>query len=153
MKTTILNFLAIISFGSINAQQRGLLLTNLRTNTTLLISENKRVKIKTIDNQIFIGNFSIFNDSIISIKNDVIQLKSITKIVQRSKFSSIIRPFVIGLGTVLLSAAVGDVAFGKGPYQGIVAIVATPPGLPLFILPLTTIKHSNIKWKYEIVNK
>ena len=161
MKNTIIFlFLVFICCSKSNlifAQNRGINLSKNESKHTIFIKENQRIKIKSIDGHSIAGKFTIINDSVISIKNKNFKMDEIITIRKASTFSSILRPVSITIGGVFI---IGGIALATAKTSGIyggAAILAGVSlaiiGLPIFIVPLTVNKHSNKKWKYEIVNK
>ena len=154
-KMLILILLMIFGFAS-NAQTKGIKLINKISNDSIFLKENQRIKIQTIDGKIIAGKFTLINDSIISVKNKIIQLDKIVTIRKASTFSGIIRTVSITFGSIFIAGGLG---FASGPksssgyvdVNGIGAIIATI-GTPFAIVPLTVNKHQNKKWKYVIVN-
>ena len=163
MKTQVLNFfrnnsifvrtyIVIILFflycGFCNAQDNGITLTYSKTNDSIFLKENTRIKVKTFKDKSFVGKFTIQDNCTIIIDSTAISLDSIIKIKKRTIFSSVVRPIVISTSVMLLSAAVAGAL--AGGYGLILTVAALPPGLPMLIVPLSTNDHNRKKWIYNI---
>jgi hypothetical protein len=96
------------------------------------------------------GRFAIVSNSEIRIKNKTVSLDSIVKIRKASTFSAIATPVAVTVGGICILGGIAGAA--AGGYGFLATVVLLPPGLPLFIVPLTVNKHVKDKWKYEIVN-
>jgi hypothetical protein len=132
------------------AQEKDMYLINKKSKDATFLEENRRIKVFTLNGKAKAGKFKILDDKTIIIKNDTLALESIVKIRKASTFSAIAGPVSIGIGTIFLGGAIWGLA--AGGYGIIFTILFTPPGLPLFIVPLTARMHARNKWEYEIVN-
>ncbi len=70
------------------AQNKGINLINNKSNDTTFLKENRRIKVKTTAGKAIAGQFTVINDSEISIKNRAISMDSIVTIRKASGFSS-----------------------------------------------------------------
>jgi hypothetical protein len=148
MKTSPLILLILFV---INVQaQKGIKLTYKENQKTTFLAENRRIKVFTINGKSKAGKFRILDENTIIIKNDTLALDSLVKIRRASTFSAIASPIAIYFGGSAIIGAVAGAA--AGGYGLLATIVLLPPGLPLFIIPLTANKHNRNKWKYEILN-
>lgn len=152
MKTTPLILLILFV---INVQaQKGIKLTYKENQKTTFLAENRRIKVFTINGKSKAGKFRILDENTIIIKNDTLALDSLVKIRRASTFSAIASPIAIFIGGSAIIVGVGSGVFGAvtDGYGLLATIVLLPPGLPLFIVPLTANKHNKNKWEYEILN-
>ena len=141
-------WIILLISSSIFSQGKGITLENKETKKTILILENERVKVKTIDGETLVGHFQIIDSETISIDGTPILLSSIVKIKQRTLLAGILRTICIVTGTILIIGGLaGAVAGGYGLF---ITIIALPPGLPLFIAPLSSNRHSYKNWNYKI---
>lgn len=149
MKSTIFLILFILS-QYLYSQHRGINIIGNKKSDTLFVKENKRVKVWTADGKKIAGNFTIVNDSVITIKGKIVPLDSITKITKASTLSTIVIPVTVIVGASFLTLGIAGAAYGGYGYG--LTMLFVPPGLPLAIVPLATNKHRKEKYKYEIVN-
>ena len=73
------------------AQGKGINLINNKSNDTTFHKEHRRIKVKTTDGKTVAGEFTVLNDSEISIKGRIIPIDSIISIRKASTFSTILR--------------------------------------------------------------
>ena len=146
-----ITFIFCLAMTTLFAQNKGINLIKNTSNDTTFLKENRRIKVKTTDGKSIAGKFSLVSDSEINIKGKIIQIDSIVSIKKASTFSAIARPISISIGAFTIGGSIALIAEGGLAVLG--AVFALPIGLPLFIVPFTTNKHSIKKWKYEIVNE
>lgn len=104
-KLTILIFSLLIA-NSIFSQEQAIKITNEVSQKEIIIKENKRIKIKTLDGQKLSGRFKIENNSIL-IKNQQIELSQIGEIKRNPLLVSIVTSsFFIYVGAITLGVAV-----------------------------------------------
>ena len=133
------------------AQNTGINLIKTKSNDTIFLKEHRRIKIKTSDGMRLAGKFTVINDSMISIKNKIINLNNVVSIRKASTFSSVVRTVSIGLGTALvLGTGVAAILEVKND-SGTAAVAALILAVPMVIMPISIKKHPTKKWKYEIV--
>lgn len=151
MKTSKFILALLLLFSIVTfSQEKGIYLVNKKYKDSIFLQENKRIKIRTIEGKSISGKFIIVDENTISIKGKDFALDSIVKIRSASTFSSIARPVSIILGSVLVINGIAFVAIGgiAALYGGILLL----PGIPMFIIPLSTNKHELSKWEYRIEN-
>ncbi len=146
-----ITFVFCLAITALYAQNKGIHLIKKESNEAVFLKENRRIKVKTTDGKAVAGKFAIINDSVISIKNQIIPIDSNVSRRKASTFSAISSPVSIGISAVFLIGSVA--AISSGGYAVVLAVVLLPTGLPLFIIPLTANKHPIKKWKYEIVSE
>ena len=146
-----ITFIFCLAMTTLFAQNKGINLIKNTSNDTTFLKENRRIKVKTLEGKSIAGKFTIVNDSEINIKGRIISMDSIVSIRKASTFSAIASPISIVVGSALLVGAMGGLA--AGGYGLFMTVAFLPPGLPLFIVPFTAMKHPVKKWKYEIVNE
>ncbi len=149
MKKVLILFLCV-SFSASFSQDFGLNLIDIKKNDTVFIAANKRIKLLLKSGNKLAGRFTIINNTQITIKDQTIALDSIVNIRQVSSFASAAEPTCATLGAIFITGGLAGIA--AGGFNLLATMVLLPPGLPMFILPLTVNKHDNKKWKYEIVN-
>jgi len=104
-KLTILIFSLLIA-NSIFSQEQAIKITNKVSQKEIIIKENKRIKIKTLDGQKLSGRFKIENNSIL-IKDQLIELSQIGEIKRNPLLISIVTSsFFIYVGAITLGFAV-----------------------------------------------
>ena len=146
---TILFFFIIFYSSLIFAQSRGIILENNETKKTIFIEENKRVKIKTIDDVTLVGNFKVVDAATFSVDGISVPITSIVKIKLRSLELAVLRTAAITLGVLFLTAGVAGVI--AGGYAVLITVSAVPPGLPLLLIPLSSDGHRSKHWNYKII--
>ena len=149
----VILWIVLLITTSIFAQQKGILLEHKRAKRVVFMPENKRIKIKTIEGKTHVGRFQILDSATIVIDKIAIPLTSIVKIKQRSGELAVLRNVIIGAGAILLTAGItaGFASTIPGKADNLIITYATIPfGLPLFVLPLTSNKHSYKRWNYKI---
>lgn len=86
-------------------------------NKTITVKEQKRVKIFTTDNKVYKGRFKIIDDATIQIKDNIIPLTTINRLmVSKSIFSFLGSSALIYLGTIVFAASAIVVLFSGGAY-------------------------------------
>lgn len=130
------------------AQTNSIVLEHKGKDRQIVVKENKRIKITTIDGEKFVGRFSIIDDKTIQIKGTTIALDSIATIQKRSTFSAIIQPILIVNGVALIIMGVAGAA--AGGYGYLLTITTIPIGTPMVLLNVFYNKHKNEKWSYRI---
>jgi hypothetical protein len=149
-KSSKLLFLIMLFISSIASfsQVKGIVLESKKNQQKVIIAENKRVKIRTIDGKKIIGYYSIVDDKTIKVNDILVPLDSITTIQQRSLFNSIARPILFTTGTLALGFGIAGAAVGG--YGYLATLVFVPTGLPMVLVPSFSNKHHNEKWIYTI---
>jgi hypothetical protein len=150
MKTKNIIILLVLYCNTISfAQEKGMYLINKKSQDSTFLVENRRIKVFTLNGKSKAGKFKILDDKTISIKNDTLALSSIIKIRKASAFSAIASPVSIYFGAIFITGSLFLLTeSGLGP---ILAAFTGPPGLVMFILPLTANMHKREKWQYAIV--
>lgn len=149
MKNKICLFVFVSLFTVLSfSQHNKIVLEHLKSSQTKEIKENKRIKIKTTDGEIYYGRFKIIDEETVEIKNKAIPLDSITELTRKSLFGKIANPVFITIGTLgLIAATVGAAA---GGYGFIITVISLPPSIPLVLIPAISNKHKIEKWGYSI---
>ena len=80
MKKLILLGIAFFFMHSTFSQERFIKITNQISKKEIIIKENKRIRVKTIDGNKFSGRFKIVNNGTILIDDQEIDLENIEKI-------------------------------------------------------------------------
>jgi hypothetical protein len=127
-------------------QAKGLYLENKQNHRTTFIPEYSRLKIKLHDGTIVRGKFEVLDATTLKIDDVLVPLSSIMTVKNRTMLASIFRPFFIGTGATFIVISVAGLY--AGGYAVFLAVVGLPPGLPMFIAPLTSNDHYMEKWSY-----
>jgi hypothetical protein len=144
MKKTVILLILLLNTLQMFSQN-AIVLTHKKTNRIIHFSENRRIKIVTKNNNRLVGNFTVVDSNTIKIANKWILISEIKKIKAKSEFSSIITPTATALGgTFLLGAVIG--AFD----DGLATVILGPPGLILFLIPMSENNHPISRWEYKI---
>ena len=113
MKNLLLLALCLsVSFIAV-AQKRALEISNSETNKQVIIKENKRIKILTIDGQKLSGRFAIENEDTLLIRNQSIPFSDITSIKRD--------PLLLSIFTSGFLIYAGAITVGVGTIIGIFA--------------------------------
>ena len=126
---------------AIFAQEKAIKITNQVSKKEIVIKENKRIKIKTIDGRKISGRFSIENNSIF-INEEQIQLSEIEEIKRNPLLTSILTSGLLIYG--------GAVLAGMGVLIGVFAdSAAFLLTIPAAVMIYTGIKSPNFNKKYK----
>ncbi len=153
MKKNSLLFVLLFIVSVVFSQQKGIKITNIKTNKVVVIKEHKRVRVKTFDGEKISGKFTIIKKDVIKIKNKKIHFKDIEKIKRNPLLVSIFVKFVfIYTGAVILFFASISYAWSGLNFYNLLAI----PGVAIIIYALKSPNflkgYKNTKgWKYEII--
>lgn len=147
MKFILFNLLLLFSITCFS-QQGKLVLKKLGSNRVKEIKENKRVKVKTIDGEVYYGRFQIVDYETILIENQSVNLCEITKLKQKSLFSRYANPVFISVGS--LGTLGGLAGLAAGGYGFLAAIVLLPTSVPMLVVPTTSGNYIANKWEYSI---
>ena len=113
MKNLLLLALCLsVSFIAV-AQKRALEISNSETNKQVIIKENKRIKILTIDGQKLSGRFAIENEDTLQIRNQSIPFSDIASIKRD--------PLLLSIFTSGFLIYAGAITVGVGTIIGIFA--------------------------------
>ena len=143
----LLTFFLFFSLLSIQAQEKGVVLKDKKSNHLEFLKENKRIKLKIKDGKVYVGKFSIVDDKSILIDGTTITLDSVVKIKRRSLVSAIVSPIIITLGVTFVFVGVAGALSGG---YGIFLVAFIPPGIPMILVPLISNNHQSEKWEYSI---
>ena len=152
MKNLTILFISLFFVNLIFAQERVLKIVNQVSKKEIIIKENKRIRIKTIDGQKISGRFKIIGKETIFIKKKKIELADIEKIKRNPLLVSIVTNglfIYVGASIVIIGVAVGGIT--SQPYL----LLLTIPGAGMIY---TGIKSPNLlkghkkdsNWKYEL---
>ncbi|WP_228850487.1 hypothetical protein [Aegicerativicinus sediminis] len=123
--------LIIFSIFTINcsiAQERGIKVFNDQQSKEFLIKENKRIRIKTIDDHKISGRFKIVDDETILIRKRTIKLSEIEKLKKHPLGMSIIINGILYYYAAALTAAVLTTYAETGEALALI-LLAPAPGL------------------------
>lgn len=152
MKSVSFIFFFLITF-SLLAQEKVLEISRTGSETSRIFKENKRVKVKTITGEKYIGRFQILNADDIEIEGNIIPLSSIKNIKSRSVVAGIVGtvliisgPYFLGISPIMAlvySSTAGFIFAGGG-------VVTTLAGI--FFNEFAP-NHRNTKWAYKITEQ
>lgn len=154
MKKLIILFFSLFFVNLIFSQERGIKITNQSSKKEIIIKENKRIRIKTIDGKKISGRFRIVENGIILMKNKRIELKNVEKIKRNPLLISTVTSGLFiyaGAATTFFSIAVAQISgdlliplFFAIPASGMIYTGIKPPN---FLKGYK--KDSN--WNYELI--
>ena len=130
------------------SQVRILNLNKTNTERTIHIKEHKRIKILTVEGKVFYGRFTIIDSTSLMIKENLILLKDIKKVRQKSLFSTIANPIFIAYGSALFVG--GVLVIGTGGFGALVGDVLVITSIPMILTPAIVNNHDSEKWNYLI---
>lgn len=134
------------------AQDRVLEISKNGADKVQTFIENKRVKLKTVEGEKYIGRFKILDANTIEIKGNMIPLDSIANIKSRSVGAGIVGTFLIISGgyLVIISPMVALVA---GSTAGFTMLFGGA-GMTLSGIFFNQFarNHRNTKWSYNIID-
>ena len=153
MKKLIFLFLSLFFLNCLVAQEKAIKIFNEKTGKEIIIKENKRIRIKTLDGEKISGRYKILDDETIILKNQRIKLSQIEKIKKNPLGISILTNGVFYSG----GAFIAGVTFFAYILGAPAAIFLTTIPAAAFIYGRT--KSPNIlkgykatgDWKYEII--
>ncbi len=149
MKLQVLLFLLLqFSLSNLFSQQQVIVVSKNDSQQSIIINENKRIKIETNSGQIYSGKFSIIDQNTILINSISIPINSIVSIQKKSIASLILTPIIVATGVVLVMGGVG-VAF-LGGIKSIIGVGMIFSGFYVGAIPFITSKHKSNKWNYKI---
>lgn len=153
MKNVALLFFALFCTQFLFAQANALKLTNTETEEVIIISENKRVRVKTIDGKKYSGKFTLQDSSSILVDKHLVTLDELVKIKRHPLVQNIfVSSLFIFHGLVFTAVGIDLVLLSGLPILALTAI----PGVALTYFGFT---GPNLKkaykvagnWKYELV--
>ena len=134
------------------AQKRALEISNSETNKQVIIKENKRIKILTIDGQKLSGRFAIENEDTLQIRNQSIPFSDITSIKRD--------PLLLSIFTSGFLIYAGAITVGVGTIIGIFAessgfLLAIPGAAMIYagIKSPNVLKNykSDSNWSFKVI--
>jgi len=150
MKSLTLFFLLVFS-QQIVAQQ-ALEISETGSDKSRLFEENKRVKVKTITGEKYIGKFQILDANTIEIEGNNIPLNSIKNIKSRSVVAGIVGTVLIISGAYFMIIS-PIVALAVSSSSGIAFVFGGVVMISSGILFNEFAKnHRNTKWSYKIID-
>jgi hypothetical protein len=139
-------FITINIFG----QEKGIYLINKKNNDSTFITENLRIKVKTIYGIKLVGKFKIIDAKTINIDRSNIELERIVEIRRASMFHAILDPAAKVVTSVF---ALGILVSVSGlPYTANLSATLFLQGTLISIIPLIKSNHPVEKWEYHISN-
>ncbi|WP_339663156.1 hypothetical protein [uncultured Polaribacter sp.] len=153
MKKLILLGIAFFFMHSTFSQERFIKITNQISKKEIIIKENKRIRVKTIDGNKFSGRFKIVNNGTILIDDQEIDLENIEKIKRDALLVSVFtNGFLVYIGTGVAITGV------------FIAIFTSNPAATLLIIPGAGLVYGGFKspnflkgfkktsdWSYELI--
>ena len=151
MKILIHALFFLISF-TVFSQQKAIEITNIKTGEVKFFEENKRVKIRTLDEKKRIGNLKITDSLGFTINNEYVKIDSLKSIKHQPKTLATVKTVVLttGLATVgtsLIAASKGnDSAF-------LLFTIGSGVTIGAGLLEGINANNSNNKWTFKIIEK
>jgi hypothetical protein len=153
MKSLTILFFSLFFVNLIFSQERVIKIVNEVSKKEIIIKENKRIRIKTVDGQKISGRFKIIGKETILIKKKKIELANIEKIKRNPLLISIITNglfIYVGAGITIVGVAVGGITS-----QSSLFLLAIPGAGMIY----SGIKSPNFlkgykkdnKWKYQLI--
>ena len=155
MKSQKILLIILILLFNLNgfAQTKGISLIHKNSQYKIFLKEGRRIKIKTLDGEKVTGKFTITDNQTIMIKNNNIKLDSIIKIKKASRFSTVVIPISIVVGSALVAAGiVGAVALIGTGYSTLPIGFFGLPGMIAILVPISVNIYNVEKWEYKIQN-
>ncbi|MFO8148081.1 MAG: hypothetical protein ACQEWG_08450 [Bacteroidota bacterium] len=148
----ILTLFLFLVFSQQIAAQQVLEISETGSDKSILFEQNKRVKIKTITGEKYIGRFQISDANTIEIKGNNIPLNSIENIKSRSVVAGIVGTVLIISGAYfLVISPIVALAISSGAgiafVFGGVAMISSG----IFFNEFAK-NHRNTKWSYKIID-
>lgn len=153
MKNIALLFFALFVTQLLFAQANALKLTNTETEEVIIIPENKRVRVKTVDGKKYSGRFTVQDSSSILVDKHLVTLDELVKIKRHPLVQNIIvSSLFIWSGLVFTVVGLWMVSWSGQPILALAGL----PGVTLTYFGFT---GPNLKkaykvagnWKYELV--
>lgn len=120
---------------------------------TRIFNENKRVKVRTLEGEKFIGRFEIIDQNSIKIKDNIIFLDSISNIKSRSVVAGIGRVLLIITGSYMLLTS-PLVALAAGSNTGLyLSGIGTAFILTGIFHNVLVRNQKNNNWTYKIIEE
>lgn len=151
MKILIHTLFFLISF-TVFSQQKVIEITNIKTGEVKFFEENKRIKIRTLDEKKRIGNLKITDSLGFTINNEYVKIDSLKSIKHQPKTLATVKTVVLttGLATVgtsLIAASKGnDSAF-------LLFTIGSGVTIGAGLLEGINANNSNNKWTFKIIEK
>jgi hypothetical protein len=153
MKNLTILFISLFFANLTFSQERVLKIMNQVSKKEIIIKENKRIRIRTVDGQKISGRFKIIGKETILIKNKKIELANIEKIKRNPLLVSIVTNglfIYIGAGITIVGVAVAGITS-----QSSLFLLAIPGAGMIY----TGIKSPNFlrgykknsNWNYELI--
>lgn len=146
MKTLLFFIFFIISCASFS-QNKVLVLKKSNSEFTKEITENKRIKVETIDGLKHVGRFTILDSTSIMIAEKVILLEDIVRMRPKSLFGTIVNPVFIAYGSFMLISGVLVAGTVYGVLLGGSLIAMS---IPTILIPAIAKNYSSKEWNYSI---
>ena len=145
MKKLFLLSFSLLCTVTVNGQNKALKISSTSSSKEIIIKENKRIKIKTIDGRQLKGRFKTVGESFIIIDDVKVDLQHIKELKRNPQLTSIITTVsLVFLGTV--TAGLGILI---GALSDSTAFWLTLPGAAMIYLGL---KSPNLYKKHSIKN-
>lgn len=119
---------------------------------TIIIKQDKRIKIVTEDGQRYFGRVSIIDAEHVVMRKDTITLSSIAKIQKRSSLKSALSAVIIVASSLAIPAGAAYI-FVDSSLAGAISgsgLVGLPIGI---VLPVVGKNYNKKHWKFTIVSQ
>jgi hypothetical protein len=145
---SVLIFCFLLSSINCFSQAKVLNLNKTNTEQTIQIKEHKRIKIQTFEGKTFYGRLAVIDSASLMIKENLILIKDIKKVRQKSLFSTIANPIFIIYGSAILVS--GVLVAGTGGFGVVIGGVLVITSIPMILIPAIVNNHDSEKWNYSI---
>lgn len=142
MKTVAFLFFNLLITNVVFSQQQAIKLTNQKTNKEIVIKENKRIRIKTVNDRKVTGRYKIENNAIY-INNERFELSTIKEIKKNPLLTTIVSSSLL----IYTGALVTGISVIAGLFADSSAYYLTIPGVGLIIAGSKT---PNFNKKYRL---
>jgi hypothetical protein len=147
LQTIIVLFLFFFT-SFVFGQQRVIVLEKNTSKKTILIKENKRIKIETKDGKVYSGRFTIIDQNTLSIDSVSIPINTIVAIKKQSLSFLILTPVIVATGLVLVLGGIGVAVLGGT--KSIIGVGMLFSGFYVSSIPFITSNHKSTKWNYSV---
>ncbi len=145
MKKLFLLSFSLLCTVTVNGQNKALKISSTSSSKEIIIKENKRIKIKTIDGRQLKGRFRTVGESFIIIDDAKVDLQHIKELKRNPQLTSIITTASL----VFLGTATAGLGILIGALSDSTAFWLTLPGAAMIYLGL---KSPNLYKKHSIKN-
>ncbi len=151
MKILIHALFFLISF-TVFSQQKAIEITNIKTGEVKFFEENKRVKIRTLDEKKRIGNLKITDSLGFTINNEYVKIDSLKSIKHQPKTLATVKTVVLATGLATVGASL--IAASRGNDSAFLLFtIGSGVTIGAGLLEGINANNSNNKWTFKIIEK